>query len=292
MKKPSYRNKLEPALSENKEGWKAVEAAAHSRAIDSFVASEERVPFKLVRGGRLIKLGCPRKWQEQQREVTRRGATGAFTRRSRSHMLDTVAHLRRDVVGLFVTLTYPAEWPGDWKVWKSHLNHFAVWLRRKFRFASFVWKLEPQDRGAPHFHLMIFGVPHLPHAVLATAWWNIVGSGCLDHLAAGTSIEAMRSGKGVMWYCAKYIGKEVEGAFVGVGRFWGVVGRGMLPVGQVIEGFTTPYVATQIRRLFRRLRRAAGCRKLKIPVRVYSENPEGLLVRAMDWAWELRNCPF
>lgn len=56
---------------------------------------------------------------------------------------------------LFITLTYPNEWPVDWKQWKADLENFR---RRWLRYApgsKGYWKMELQKRGAPHFHLLI-----------------------------------------------------------------------------------------------------------------------------------------
>jgi hypothetical protein len=66
---------------------------------------------------------------------------------------------------------------------------FGKWLRRysKGRCGA-IWKLELQDRGAPHFHLLIFGLRYLPAALLARRWYEIVGSGDVNHLSAGTSV--------------------------------------------------------------------------------------------------------
>ncbi len=58
-----------------------------------------------------------------------------------------------------------------------------------------------------------------------------------DSLNAGTRIEAVDSPEGVMFYCAKYLGKEcpVSEEWDHVGRYWGVEGRKFMPWSAVEE---------------------------------------------------------
>jgi hypothetical protein len=133
---------------------------------------------------------------------------------------------------LFVSLTYPGgTWPDDPAVWHDHLERFYKRLCRRFPAwpVALVWRMEPQKRGAPHFHLLIFGVSFLP------ATW--VGEVCA---ARCSRVERVRTWRGVMSYAAKYLGKvaNAEASFLDaggavlaeVGRHWGVKGRANLPV--------------------------------------------------------------
>jgi hypothetical protein len=154
-----------------------------------------------------------------------------FSRRSRTRLQQTlcavpVAHVGRGL--LFVTLTYPAHYPGDWQVWKRQLDTMAKRLRRKFPAFAGVWKLEPQKRGAPHFHLLVVGLPFLAKSWLSEAWYEVVGSGDPKHLAAGTNVQLARSHRGVVSYAAKYTAKRQALPAdwqEGVGRYWGVHNR-------------------------------------------------------------------
>jgi hypothetical protein len=95
-----------------------------------------------------------------------------------------------------------------------------------------VWKLEPQRRGAPHFHLLLFGLEEgLSKDWLSRSWYEVVGSGDERHLRAGTRVEGIRSWRGVMSYAAKYLGKLEslpKDWLGGVGRWWGVHNRGAM----------------------------------------------------------------
>lgn len=189
-----------------------------------------------------------------------RGDIGGFSKRSRMRMLQLVSSLRADALPIFCTLTYPLLWPSEHEAWKRHLDTFGKWLLRAYPAASAVWKLEPQKRGAPHFHLLIYGVPFIPHQLVAQRWFEIVGSGDTNHRAAGTRIESIRSRNGVLAYASKkYMGKECE-AFEGVGRFWGVFGRKNLPRSTVDRVGTSEGVAVRFVRTVRRYLERRGSR--------------------------------
>jgi hypothetical protein len=72
------------------------------------------------------------------------------------------------------------------------------WFRRELPRCSFIWKLEPQQKGPPHYHLFVWGITLLHHALLTRRWFAVVGSSEPAHLAAGTRVEAVRSRPGVM----------------------------------------------------------------------------------------------
>jgi len=176
-----------------------------------------------------------------------RGEINQFSRASRKRMLDTLCKLRVSA-GLpqFATLTYPGEFPHDSKVWKNHLDLFGKRLAFSYPESSAIWKLEPQKRSAPHFHLIIYGVPfdRSFKEWLSRSWFEVVGSGDERHLRAGTNVQAARSLQGVKAYASKrYMGKELSpeelqdhaekvAGWASPGRFWGVLNRDCLPVGK------------------------------------------------------------
>lgn len=170
------------------------------------------------------------------RPVPRRGLVREFSRRSRTRLQQTlcsvpVAHVGRGM--LFITLTYPAAYPGDWQLWKAQLHHMAIKFARRFPRFGAVWKLEPQRRGAPHFHLLVVGVPYVAKGWLSQTWYEVVGSHDLRHLAAGTNVQLARSHRGVVSYASKYAAKRQalpEDWQGGVGRWWGVLGRANLGI--------------------------------------------------------------
>lgn len=215
----------------------------------------------VARGGAVVKLKAPRLAGDDARARSRRAALDrkergkikGFSYRSRSRLMQLLGSLdRRQVAGLplFLHLTYPATWPEEPEVWKRHLEAFIKrlvrWAERAYPGAKVaaVWRLEPQRRGAPHYHIMLFGVRFIPYQWVAKAWAQVIGGGA-DSVAAGTRIERVRSWRGVMSYASKYLAKRGGhgGGFEGVGRHWGVVGRENLPTDW--QTFLVPFFAVR-----------------------------------------------
>lgn len=176
-----------------------------------------------------------------------RGEISQFSRESRKRMLTTLCQLRSDAaLPQFITLTYPKEFPHDSSEWKRHLDNFWKRIIRLYPEASAIWKLEPQTRGAPHYHLIAYGLPFDREFKLLASkiWFEVVGSGDIKHLRAGTNVEPIRSLRGVKAYAGKrYMGKELSAdelrvyaetvsGWANPGRFWGVLNRAFLPVGK------------------------------------------------------------
>jgi len=160
-----------------------------------------------------------------------RGAIREFSRKSRTRLQQTLCAMPKRHVGtgvLFITLTYPSSYPGQWRLWKRQLDTWVKRLRRRWPRAAGLWKLEPQKRGAPHFHLLVVGVPFIAKQWVSASWYEVVGSQDARHLAAGTQVQLARSHRGVIAYAAKYTAKRQElpdDWQDGVGRWWGVFNR-------------------------------------------------------------------
>jgi hypothetical protein len=88
-------------------------------------------------------------------------------------------------------------------------------------------------------------------------WYDVVGSEDVRHFRAGTRVEQLRTIKGAFAYAAKrYIGKkeampELEHK---PGRFWGVINRQCLKLGERLRCEVTEKQAVQLRRFVRRYR--------------------------------------
>lgn len=151
---------------------------------------------------------------------------------------------------LFVTLTYPSAYPGTWAIWKRHLDSWLKRLRRRLPDSGAVWKLEPQKRGAPHFHLLLVGTPFLARDWLSRSWYEVVKSRDVRHLAAGTQVQIAHSHRGVVAYAAKYVAKHEKLPVEwqdGVGRWWGVAHREALNIRWQIWSVTQPAFYTLVR---------------------------------------------
>jgi len=173
----------------------------------------------------------------------KRGRVDGFSNSSRRRLMQTIAKVKRDAdLPCFVTLTYPNEFPSP-KESKRHLDIFIKRLKRRFDVGG-IWKLEPQERGAPHYHILVWGasVDDLGQYIPWT-WFEIAGNGDKNHLYfhAGMlnnkpCVQEVRSFRGVWSYAAKYLGKTFTVAGWDnqeTGRFWAVFNRHLIPFGEV-----------------------------------------------------------
>lgn len=213
--------------------------------------SEVRLPPAQVRGGR-------------------RSHISGFSRASRRRLLRRMASVNRLVAPLpaFVTLTYPREWPEDHRVWKNHLRAFLKRLRRAYGRLPVVWRLEFQKRGAPHFHLLCFGLRLTPElrSWCSRVWYEIVQSGDEKHLRAGTNCEQPKSWRMVTAYLSKYIAKvdaDDDEELPSCGRIWGIESRDQLPV-EPLSFLIAVREGVQMRRMMRRHAGVRGYRTRKI----------------------------
>lgn len=200
-------------------------------------------PFGTVtffRGASLAKVETRGAFERTIREVEqpKRGEITEFSARSRQRLRCKIASVCRNELPYFLTLTYPAEWTWDVELWKRHLKIFSQRFERRFPTAGFIWKLEFQERGAPHFHPFVWGIPEsdglraIIHFI-SEAWFEVVGSGDEKHFKAGTSVERIRSVMGAMRYVSGYASKNDQTLpGMKVGRYWGVVARSNIPWGR------------------------------------------------------------
>ena len=167
-------------------------------------------------------MDTPRFVSEPELEArkARRSTIVKFSKRSAKRLRFTVRN-SEDVWKSFITLTYPEYYPCDGKTTKNHLNAFLQYLRR--RKIKYVWVLEFQKRGAPHYHIV--ASDYVDRNQLSERWYEIVGSGDEKHLQAGTRIEFIKSKRHLYGYLTNYVKKLDQKTpplgFENVGRFWG-----------------------------------------------------------------------
>jgi len=167
-------------------------------------------------------LNHPKFISEPEKEYRRskRSKIVKFTKKSAKNLRHLIRN-SENIWKVFITLTYPENFPSNGKETKDHLNSFLQYLRRKK--IKYTWVLEFQSRGAPHYH--IIASDFIPKDELANQWYGIVRSGDEKHLKAGTSIDWIKSKGQLYGYLSSYIKKldqktPPEG-FENVGRFWG-----------------------------------------------------------------------
>lgn len=148
--------------------------------------------------------------------------------------LSRLAFLVRTTSVRFVsllTLTYSAV-ANDGQIVKSQLNTFLTKLRYHFKGVSYVWFLEFQKRGAPHFHLLLtIEASDDNRKLIAKLWADIISNGSEDKrkiMAVHSHVktfEQVREENGAKRYALKYAlkpeQKTVPKRYKNVGRFWG-----------------------------------------------------------------------
>ena len=182
----------------------------------------------------------------------RRGVISGFSPASRLRLMRLFASLDQSrISSVFLTLTYPAEFPSPAEA-KKHLRTFLKRVSRLYPGASGVWRLEFQERGAPHFHLVLFNLPFMPKELVQSWWGDIIG---FD--APFTRIEFISTRKKLVNYVSKYTAKvggrrgfnidaylTAEGKFIhpqtgevsnSVGRHWGIFNGELLPYADSLE---------------------------------------------------------
>lgn len=165
----------------------------------------------------------------------KRSKVREFSAESRNRLLHRLLTVP-DEPDEFLTLTYPKEFPLT-RITKTHLDNFLKRFARRFPQATMVWKLEYQERGAPHYHCCVWfkgtrGTRRFWKQWVSRVWYTIVGSGDIKHLRAGTNTQRPKG----PWnrYLSKYVSKDTipvsairgEGFIMytteSVGRFWGI----------------------------------------------------------------------
>jgi hypothetical protein len=99
------------------------------------------------------------------------------------------------------------------------------------------------------------------------AWYHVVDSHNVDHLAAGLRVERVKTWGGVMSYCAKYMAKTDSGFLSDVqfGRSWGIFNREFIPWARIVELDLEPAVGNRLRRVMRHYMERRRGRRVRSP---------------------------
>jgi len=178
----------------------------------------------------------------------KRGIIRVFSRASRRRLMRFMARLKtRKIRATFLTLTFTG-YPSNEEA-KNALKRFTMRLRRAFSSCSGIWRLEFQERGSIHFHLLLFNLPFWKQALVQEIW-----TVCTREERSIVHIKLVHGARSVMSYISKYIAKPDERSEITslddgsyqhasagglAGRFWGWINKELLPLGQKFEGVLT-----------------------------------------------------
>jgi len=156
-----------------------------------------------------------------------RGKVTGFSDKSRGRLLRYLSTCNAVYSGL-LTVTTPFDHE-NMEIWKKLQDGFLRWLIKNIELnkgekeSSVLWVLEFTKAGRPHLHILLNGF--ISKERVAYAWSNQLVSGMANSeelvdlspgkLAdyyrevekAGTRIESIKSGKGIVGYLAKYLSK-------------------------------------------------------------------------------------
>lgn len=129
---------------------------------------------------------------------------------------------------------------------KRAFKRFSMRVRRAFPQTSIVWRMEYQERGAIHFHLLCFNLPYWSQKELQKTW-----EACTGESRSIVDIRLVHGARSVMAYVSKYIAKASQTELPtslddvsyqhdcseeSAGRFWGYINKELLPLGQKYSG--------------------------------------------------------
>lgn len=169
----------------------------------------------------------------------RAGDIAAFSKASRIRLIKLFARLKtkHQTRKVFLTLTF-ASIPTPEEA-KAALKRFLERIRHHLPKVTGVWRMELQDRGSIHFHLILFGLPFIPQKRLQEVWTE-----CTGEERSIAHITRIRTMKGVKSYVSKYLAKSDQAKpdasldcppypqtqdEQNYGRWWGYHNKPLLP---------------------------------------------------------------
>lgn len=218
-----------------------------------------------VQGGLVAVKREVRAVDKVQRGGTR-GIVTEFSPASRKRLMRKGARIAAGRA-TFLTLTYPKRFPSG-KDSKNHLRAFLERIRRRHPNASGLWRLEYQQRGAPHFHLILYNLPFIPFWKLR-AWWADIISDYVDQQRPFIRINYLTNDRAVKRYVSKYVAKSTDdpkaegrlfnnGSYLhdaAQGRWWGVFNSERIPWAPQVWITVEQVTDTGLKRILARLSR-------------------------------------
>jgi hypothetical protein len=199
-----------------------------------------------------------------------------FSSASRRNLMDKLCSLSEKTWGRvqFNTFTYHNDLPTPDEA-KRHLRllHKRIVYycgRRKLNYKpAHIWRLEPQERGFPHFHMFLFNAPKIPEYMLLKWWQEITGDPTITQVK---SLQRLDNRRKVMNYLNKYISKPTdyekmrskeasivasvdaatsdEGALLDISLYWEKVGRYWGSEGLISDPDDPDYMFAPVNEMF------------------------------------------
>lgn len=267
-------------------------AVTHLRGASSPSVDVSPLSVNLTSQGSFVEVAFKTGFGGPTAGGSRRGVVNAFSSAARKRLLNLFNRMElHSLKCVFLTLTYGQDFPSP-QVAKKHKRLFLARVQRRWPLVSVVWRMEFQDRGAPHFHLVLFNLPYVPKEEIQALWAASVPEEFWDTSDVEprypfTRIEMITSKKRLLSYVSKYVAKrDAAGGVSGfnlfaylhagqfihpqtgeicgsVGRWWGVHNADALPmaVAVVVELVGSYASIYALRRSARRVWRGCSRRR-------------------------------
>lgn len=214
-----------------------------------------------------------------------RGEIVGFSVASRARMREAMLTLYMDDAYL-IGITFTVPWKGTnfaplMDEFRECWHRFTVSFRRRYPNSALIYRVELQERGAPHIHALLWlskedasgarGAPVVPHAPdvflflvgchLKNDWLNSVVDLHRGSYRAferfGVKIEPIKDAGAMFRYLADHASKHKQAQLGYKGKQWGIVGRSNLskrnPV--CLPPFESPRHEAIFNRLLRKVMR-------------------------------------
>jgi len=228
-------------------GWSSDDRPVlYSQTYGRARTNNNHVTLKLKFQGKFVEAKVKYMGAEKRHSIPR-GKIHDFSKQSRGRLIDITNSLDLRGKAVFLTLTYGGEYPNAQSA-KAHLRAFLERIRRRYpeEKISAIWRMEFQERGAPHFHIVFFNLPYIPKQTIQNWWQDITG-----HIRPFTRIELIYSHKKLLNYVAKYVAKVNPSEDSGfntptylhayaqkydenIGRLWGTFNKQHLPFAECV----------------------------------------------------------
>lgn len=203
--------------------------------------------LKMTFQGRYLQAKVVTKIKQSPAKHARRSVITDFSAQSRGRLFDLFNRMEIGKRATFITLTYPTIYV-DANQAKRHLRAFIKRINRKFSAVDVtgVWRMEFQERGAIHFHLVLFKLPFIHKETIAALWAQVTHT-----YSPFTRIEGVNSPKKLINYVSKYVAKVNPSSLDGfnsltylsayqsthgekIGRSWGYFNKKELPFAEPV----------------------------------------------------------
>jgi len=159
----------------------------------------------------------------------------------------------------FLTLTYHHGHERDGHSASVDRNLFLTNLRQQYPGCQYIWRIEPQRRGAPHFHVIVwFQIAQSDvelqdfTAYINRTWHRIADPNSAAHEKHGVRVDRASSYRKAFIYLTKYTAKDDDKSDWNYqGRRWAASRD--LPTSPVACWEATPAQAWMMKRILRKL---------------------------------------